>query len=69
MAELVRDGVDGLHAPIGEAEGLAAVMRRAVETPRLWQLLVAGIVPPPDLDDLARAHLALYRGAPAALAA
>jgi glycosyltransferase involved in cell wall biosynthesis len=69
MAELVADGVNGLHAPIGDAEGLAATMRRAIEEPRLWQRLVSGIVPPPDLDDAARAHLALYRGDTAALAA
>jgi glycosyltransferase involved in cell wall biosynthesis len=69
MAELVRDGVDGLHAPIADAEGLAAAMRRAATEPKLWARLVAGIVPPPDMDDVARAHLALYRAAPAALAA
>ena len=69
MAELVADGVNGLHAPIGDAEGLATTMRRAIEEPRLWQRLVAGIVAPPDLDDAARAHLALYRGDAAALAA
>jgi glycosyltransferase involved in cell wall biosynthesis len=69
MAELVRDGVDGLHAPIGDPVGLAAVMRRAAEEPRLWQRLVAGIRPPPDLGTAARAHLALYRGKPAVLAA
>jgi len=61
MAEAVRDGLDGLHAPIGDAAGLAAVMRRAAETPRLWERLVAGIAPPPDLDAAAAAHLALYR--------
>lgn len=69
MAELVTDGTDGLHAPVADAEGLAAVMRRAAEEPRLWARLVGGIAQPPDLDDAARAHLALYRGAPAALAA
>ena len=68
MAELVTDGVDGLHFPLGDAEALAAAMRRAIETPRLWARLVAGIRPPPDMDDAARAHLGLYR-APAALAA
>jgi len=65
MAELVTDGVDGLHAPVGDPDGLAAVLRRAAEEPGLWDRLVAGIRPPPDLDDIARRHLALYRGAPA----
>jgi len=69
MAELVSDGIDGLHAPPGEPEALAAVMRRAAEEPGLWRRLVDGIRPPPGMDDAARAHLALYRGAPAALAA
>ena len=39
MAEAVRDGVDGLHFPVGDAAGLAQVMRRAVEEPGLWQHL------------------------------
>ena len=68
MAELVTDGVDGLHAPVGDPAGLAAVLRRAAEEPGLWDRLVAGIRPPPDLDDVARRHLALYRGAPASAA-
>ena len=69
MAELVTDGVNGLHFPIGDAEGLAATMRRAIEEPRLWQRLVARIRPPMDLDEAARTHLALYRGEHAAMAA
>ena len=58
MAELVTDGVDGLHAPVGDPAGLAAVLRRAAEEPGLWDRLVAGIRPPPDLDVAARRHLA-----------
>lgn len=69
MAELVADGVDGLRFAIGDPAALAAAMRRAIEEPRLWQRLVAGIRPPPDMDDAARAHLALYGAAPAARAA
>ena len=30
MAEMVRDGVDGLHAPADDPAGLAAVLARAV---------------------------------------
>lgn len=62
MAELVRDGVDGLHAPIGDAEGWAEIMRRAATEHGLWERLAAGIRPPPDLDAMAAAHLDLYRG-------
>ncbi len=61
MAEAVRDGIDGLHAPINDSAGLAATMRRAAETPGLWERLVAGIRPPPDFDAAAADHLALYR--------
>lgn len=66
MAELVTDGVDGLHAPVGDPAGLAAVMRRAATEPGLWDRLVAGLRQPPDLDEVALRHLALYRGAPGA---
>jgi glycosyltransferase involved in cell wall biosynthesis len=69
MAELVLDGTNGLHAAPGDPEALAATMRRAAADPALWQRLVAGIQPPPDMDAAARAHLALYRATPAALAA
>jgi glycosyltransferase involved in cell wall biosynthesis len=61
MAEAVRDGVDGLYAPVNDAAGLATAMRRAAETPGLWQRLVAGIRPPPDFAAAAAEHLALYR--------
>ncbi len=61
MAELVTDGVDGLHAPVSDPAGLAAVMRRAAEEPDLWAALVQGIRTPPDLDASADAHLQLYR--------
>lgn len=69
MAELVTDGVDGLHAPVGDPAGLAAVLRRAAEEPGLWQRLVAGIRPPPSLATTALRHLDLYRGGVAARAA
>ena len=60
MAEAVRDGVDGLHFPVGDAAGLAQVMRRAVEEPGLWQHLANGILPPRTVGDAADEHLALY---------
>lgn len=63
MAEMVRDGVDGLHAPVNDPAGLAAVMRRAIETDGLWERLVAGIRPPPGLREIAELHLKLYRDA------
>jgi glycosyltransferase involved in cell wall biosynthesis len=35
MAEYVRDGVDGLHFPVGDASALARVLRRFVDEPGL----------------------------------
>jgi glycosyltransferase involved in cell wall biosynthesis len=35
MAEYVRDGVDGLHFPVGDADALARVLRRFVDEPGL----------------------------------
>jgi glycosyltransferase involved in cell wall biosynthesis len=62
MAELVSDGVDGLHSVVGDATGLAAVMRRAAEDPRLWERLVDGIRPPPSIEAIAQHHLGVYQG-------
>lgn len=61
MADMVRDGVDGLHAPVGDPAGLARVLRRAVETRGLWDRLVAGIRPPLTIGEAADRHLELYR--------
>jgi len=61
MAEMVRDGIDGLHAPLGDAAGFAEIMRSAIENPLLWQRLVDGIAPPPTVHAAANDHLALYR--------
>jgi len=66
MAELVSDGVDGLHSPIGAPAALAAVMRRAADEAGLWDKLVAGIRSPPDMESVAQRHLDIYRTAPAA---
>lgn len=63
MAEAVRDGVDGLHAPVNDPEGLARVMRRAVETEGLWEALAAGIQPPPTIAEVAERHLNFYQHA------
>jgi glycosyltransferase involved in cell wall biosynthesis len=62
MAEAVRDGANGLHAPVDDAGGLAETMRRAIETPGLWQRLADGIVPPVSIAAAAAAHHDFYRG-------
>jgi len=61
MAELVRDGVNGLHAPVNDPEGLAAVMRRAATSSGLWDKLVDGIEPPRGIAVAAEEHMELYR--------
>jgi glycosyltransferase involved in cell wall biosynthesis len=43
QSEKVADGVNGLHFRRGDSESLARVMRRAVETPGLWEELRGGI--------------------------
>ena len=43
MAEKVADGVSGLHFRRGDAEQLAETIRRAAETPGLWDELRSGI--------------------------
>lgn len=61
MAEMVRDGVDGLHAPVGDPAGLARVMRHAIETAGLWETLTGNIRPPLTIEAAALRHLDLYR--------
>ncbi|MFC7474070.1 glycosyltransferase family 4 protein [Dankookia sp. GCM10030260] len=61
MAEMVRDGVDGLHAPVGDSAGLARVLRQAIETEGLWDRLAANIRPPLSLEAAAQRHHDLYR--------
>ncbi len=50
MAEKVTDGVNGLHFKAGDPGSLAATIRRAVETPGLWETLRAGIPEPYGME-------------------
>ncbi len=43
MAEKVADGVSGLHFRVGDPASLAETIRRAVQTPGLWEKLRSGI--------------------------
>ena len=47
MRERITDGVNGLHFHTADPHSLADTIQRAVNTPRLWQQLRAGIVEPP----------------------
>jgi glycosyltransferase involved in cell wall biosynthesis len=60
MAEMVRDGVDGLHFRPGDAAALAALIRSASLDRALWERLVAGIPPVRTIADAARDHERLY---------
>jgi len=62
-AEMIRDGVDGLHAPVKDPQGLAEVMLRAIDEAGLWQRLVDGIAPPLSVADAAAQHITLYQAA------
>lgn len=60
MAEMVRDGIDGLHVRPGDPAQLARTLRRAVEEKGLWDRLVDGIRPQPTIAECTAAHLALF---------
>lgn len=59
-AELVQDGRNGLHFPVGDGRALAATMRRAIEENGLWEQLAAGIVPPVSITESSAHHHTLY---------
>ena len=63
MSEKVTDGTNGLHFRRRDPDDLAAVMRRAAETPGLWAQLQAGIPSEPHrtMDDHVRMLSRLYR--------
>jgi glycosyltransferase involved in cell wall biosynthesis len=60
MAELVRDGVDGLHFRPGDARALAALLGRAAAAPDLWAQLRANLPDVPTIEDAVARHLRLY---------
>lgn len=60
MAEMVKDGVSGLHFRAGDAVALAEVMQRAATEPGLWNRLVDGIPQVPNIEAVAERHRAFY---------
>jgi glycosyltransferase involved in cell wall biosynthesis len=60
MAEAVRDCVNGLHVRTDDPTALAATIRKAANTPGLWETLVSGIDTPPHIGEVADRHIGLY---------
>jgi glycosyltransferase involved in cell wall biosynthesis len=61
MAEMVQDGVSGLHFGRGNATDLARVMRRAACEDGLWDRLVEGIPEIPTIGEVAARYRRLYQ--------
>ena len=61
MAEMVQNGVSGLHFSRGNATDLARVMRRAAREEGLWDRLVTGIPEVPTIGDVAARYRRLYQ--------
>ena len=60
MAEMVRHGIDGLLFPAGDAQALAAALRRLVDEPDLRNTLSEGIAHPQSIEDDAASLRSLY---------
>ncbi len=60
MAELVADGVNGLHVVPGHAGDLADTMAEAAERPELWSRLAQAVPRVPTTTEWAEQHLSLY---------
>ena len=63
MAELVRDGDNGLHVRPDDPIDLARVMTRACQELGLWRRLSAASLPPPLNRPVAACHIAMFAGA------
>jgi glycosyltransferase involved in cell wall biosynthesis len=60
MAELVTDGVNGLHFQAGDADDLARKLMALIETPDLLAQLSAGIPPIKSIEENAKELEAMY---------
>lgn len=60
MAEKVTDGVNGLHFRVGDSVDLAQTIRRAAETPDLWEALCSGIPEPYKIEDSVEKLCGIY---------
>jgi glycosyltransferase involved in cell wall biosynthesis len=60
MAEKVRDGVDGLHFPVGNAVALASLLLQLVEKPSRLKELEETMRAPPTVDEATNIYAQLY---------
>lgn len=60
MAELVEDGVTGLHFAPSNPHALAETMARAMQNRELWQRLCNHILPAPNIDAVAQEYRNLF---------
>lgn len=60
MAEKVEHNVDGLKVSAGSETSWAALFKRVIREPNLWQELYDGITPRPDHDLCSKIHLDLF---------
>lgn len=61
MAEKVTDGVNGLHFRAGDPRSLAQTIRKAVESPNLWDELRGGVPPIRTVKEDVRSLIETYR--------
>lgn len=61
MREKVRQGLDGFHFPVGDAQALAVLMRQLSADERIWDRLQRTLRTPVTIAESAAGHLALYR--------
>jgi glycosyltransferase involved in cell wall biosynthesis len=61
MAELVQDGLDGLHVSPGDAAGLAEIMEEASRDVDLWQRLAAASREKASFEAVVSTHLDLFQ--------
>jgi glycosyltransferase involved in cell wall biosynthesis len=59
-AERIRDDVDGLLFPVGDARALAETMRRACEEHGLYERLSAALPKPPARGEMISGYLQVY---------
>lgn len=60
LPELVRNGIDGIHVPRGDARALADCIETLSADPDLWIRLAGNVRPPVRLHTSLRRHMKLY---------